>query len=41
MGKALDYYIACLEGELRTGGGVTLDELMNLALALQLKKEPK
>lgn len=35
MGKALDNFIKELEAELRTGGGATLDELYNLALAIQ------
>lgn len=35
MGKALDDFIEDLQGELRTGGGATLDELFNLALAVK------
>lgn len=35
MGKALDEFIESLQGELRVGGGATLDELFNLALAIQ------
>jgi hypothetical protein len=35
MGQALDNFIQLLESELRTGGGVTLDEVYDLALALR------
>lgn len=35
MGKALDQFIKELEGELRIGGGVTRDELYDLALAIK------
>lgn len=35
MGKALDEFIESLQGELRVGGGATLDELFNLALAIK------
>ena len=35
MGKALEEFMHDLSGELRTGGGATLDELYNLAVAIQ------
>ena len=39
----LDQFINYLEGQLRTGGGATLDELYDLAIALkadlQMKEE--
>lgn len=36
MGKALDLFIETLEPELRIGGGATLDELYDLAVAIKL-----
>jgi hypothetical protein len=38
MGE-LDDFIAELQGELRVGGGATLDELFNLALAIKAELE--
>lgn len=35
MGKHLDEFMLRLQGELRTGGGATLDELYNLAEAIK------
>lgn len=35
----LDGFIASLEPELRIGGGATLDELYNLALAIKMDLE--
>lgn len=35
MGRALDDFMTQLRGELRTGGGATLDELYSLAEALK------
>lgn len=39
MSKALDDFITSLEPELRIGGGATLDELFNLALAIKADLE--
>lgn len=35
MGKEVDYFLKMLAGELRTGGGATLDELYSLAVAIK------